>query len=314
MMRCDRPYPQGPPIGRPIANIQLYILDEQGEPLPAGCPGELHVGGIGVARGYLHQPDLTAESFVPDPFSSVHGARLYKTGDWTRYLSDGDIEFLGRKDRQIQLRGFRIELNEIEAVLLRHPDIEEAAVVAVPDTSDQQLAAYVVLRKECDLADWQVRHYLRTQLPEYMVPRVILTLDRLPRNISGKVDRAALPPVSSLGLENQPAVQPQSPMARELIRIWANLLKLEPEHVSVHDSFFKLGGHSLLAIQLLFQIKRTFAVELSFVGFFENPTVAGLELAIVEGKLERIEADELDELLTDVENLSDEELDQLLTA
>ena len=301
MMKCERPFPQGPPIGRPIPNIQLYVLDENGERQPPGCPGDLYVGGAGVARGYLGQPELTAESFVPNPFAT--GQRLYKTGDSCRVLLDGNIEFIGRKDRQIQLRGFRIELNEIEAALQRHPNVAEAAVVCDND----QLAAYVVLQSEADL---NIRGFLRTQLPEYMIPRAIVPIDRLPRNISGKLDRAALPPIDVPAEEATDA--PQTPMGVELTCMWANLLKLDPAQIGVHQSFFKLGGHSLLAIQLLFQIKRTYDVEIPFVDLFQDPTVAGLELAIVQRKLEQVETSELDDLLGEVEQLSDEELDQLL--
>jgi amino acid adenylation domain-containing protein len=310
MMLCERVFPDGPPIGRAIANIQLYVLDEQAQAVAPTCPGELYIGGVGVARGYLHQPELTAESFVPNPFSSTPGSRLYKTGDWVRYLLDGNIQFLGRKDRQIQLRGFRIELNEIEAALSRHPDVEEAAVISTAASNDQRLAAYVVLRGQCD--EWQLHHYLRTQLPEYMVPHAIVSIESMPRNISGKIDRGALPAIN--GKMTQTADKPQSPMTHQLARIWAALLKLDSEQIGVHDSFFRLGGHSLLAIQLLFQLKRIFDVEIPFVEFFQNPTVAGLELAIVQARLEQVEAGELDELLADVESLSAQEIDQLLVA
>jgi amino acid adenylation domain-containing protein len=303
MMKCERSFPQGPPIGRPIANIQLYILDENGEPSPPGCPGDLYIGGVGVARGYLGHPELTAESFVPNHFSHIPGERLYRSGDWCRFLLDGNVEFLGRKDRQIQLRGFRVELNEIEAALRRHPCVEEAAVV----TDNDQLAAHVVFKSD---SDPNIRSFLRTQLPEYMIPRAIVPIDRLPRNISGKLDRAALPPINITAEETTDA--PQTPMTVELTRLWANLLKLDRVQIGAHQSFFKLGGHSLLAIQLLFQIKRTFEVEIPFVDLFQDPTVAGLELAIVQAKLEQVEADELDDLLAEVEGLSDEEVDQLL--
>ncbi|HZN09359.1 MAG TPA: amino acid adenylation domain-containing protein [Pyrinomonadaceae bacterium] len=304
MMKCERSYPQGPPIGRAIPNTQLYVLDENGELSPPGCPGELYIGGAGVARGYLGHPELTAASFVPNPFSSTPGARLYKTGDSCRVLLDGNIEFIGRRDQQIKIRGFRIELNEIEAALQRHPDVEEAAVVCDND----QLAAYVVLHSD---PDPNIRSFLRTQLPEYMIPHAIVPVDRLPRNISGKLDRAALPPIASAAEETTDA--PQTPMSVEIVRIWANLLKLDPAHIGIHQSFFKLGGHSLLAIQLLFQIKRTFDVEIPFVDLFQDPTVAGLELAIVQRKLELVETSELDELLADVEQMTDEDVDQLLT-
>jgi acyl carrier protein len=273
-----------------------------------GCPGELYIGGAGVARGYLGQPELTATSFVPNPFSPTpfslnSGARLYKTGDLCRFLLDGNVEFIGRGDQQVKIRGFRIELNEIEAALQRHPDVEEAAVVCDND----QLAAYVVLHSD---SDSNIGSFLRTQLPEYMIPRAIVPIDRLPRNISGKLDRAALPPIDIVTEETTDA--PQTPMTVELTRMWANLLKLDPAQIGVHQSFFRLGGHSLLAIQLLFQIKRTFNVEISFVDLFQDPTVAGLEVAIVQRKLEHVETGELDGLLADVEGLSDEELDQLL--
>ena len=305
MMRCERAFPQGPPIGRAIPNVQLYIVDESGELSPSGCPGELYIGGAGVARGYLGQPELTAEYFVPDPFSRVPGGRLYRSGDLVRHLADGNIDFIGRADQQVKIRGFRIELNEIEAALQRHPDVEEAAVVCDND----QLAAYVVLHSNDDP---NIRSFLRTQLPEYMVPHAIVPIDRLPRNISGKLDRAALPPITIAAEETTDA--PQTPMAIELTSLWARLLKLDSAQIGAHQSFFRLGGHSLLAIQLLFQIKRTFGVEIPFVDFFQDPTVAGLEVAIIQAKLQQVEADELDALLADVEGLSDEEADQLLVS
>jgi amino acid adenylation domain-containing protein/thioester reductase-like protein len=268
------------PIGRPIANTQIYILDPQLSPVPVGVPGELHIGGIGLARGYLHRPDLTAEKFIPDPFANEAGARLYKTGDLARWLPDGNIEFLGRLDHQVKIRGFRIEPGEIEAVLSQHPAVAQAMVLARDDESDhKRLVAYIVSQAEQAPTSEALRGFLKEQLPDYMVPSAFVVLDILPLTPNGKVDRQALPlpAPTRLGLE-QPFVAPRTPTEKALARIWAEVLRIE--RVGIHDNFFALGGHSLLTTQVAFRARHAFQVELPLHCLFEAPTVVGLAQVI----------------------------------
>ena len=270
------------PIGRPIANTTFYILDGTRQPVVEGAVGELYIGGDGLARGYFERDDLTAEKFVPDPFSSQPGARLYRTGDLARYRQDGVVEFLGRIDHQVKLRGFRIELGEIETVLLEHPDVERVVVVAREDTpGDKRLVAYVVAAP-ASLLDFAVlRNWVKAQLPEYMVPAAWVEMPSLPLTPNGKVDRKNLPTPeyqrAELAGEYQEA---RTPAEEVMAGIWAEVLKLD--RVGIHDQFFELGGHSLLATQVVSRIRQAFQVELPLRALFEAPTVA--ELA------ERVEA------------------------
>ena len=259
-------------IGRPIANLQIYILNPFLHPVAIGVKGELCIGGAGVARGYLNRPELTAEKFLPDPFSAVPGARMYKTGDLARYRPDGNIEFLGRADDQVKLRGFRIELGEIEAALGQHPAVRETAVLAREDASgEQRLVAYVVGNFVSD----ELRRFLKTKLPEYMVPAVFVRLDALPLMPNGKIDRRALPAPDRLRPELEKAfAPPRGPTEELLAEIWAQLLDIE--RVGIHDNFFDLGGHSLLATQLMSRVRESFQVEIPLRRLFEGPTVAGL--------------------------------------
>jgi amino acid adenylation domain-containing protein len=312
MQKCRQPYPQGPPIGRPVRNVRVYILDAHGQTLPVGCPGELHIGGAGVGRGYLRRPALTAERFVPDPFSRTPGARLYKSGDWARYSADGRIEFLGRRDRQVQLRGFRIELDEVESVVREHTAVEEAAVIDVAEESGRRLVAYVVLRGGRELPEPALRLHLKARLPEYMVPSLIRRLDEMPRGVGGKIDRERLPRNFD-GPEAAQACPPRSPVERELVGIWSELLRADAARIGIYDSFFELGGHSLLAIKLLFRIKSRFGVDLPFSGLFQDPTVAGLGLAVVRARSRELGGAELGELLADIESLSEAEVEELLS-
>jgi len=260
-------------IGRPVANARAYILDRAHGPAPVGVPGELYVAGAGLSRGYLNRPALTAERFLPDPFSAEPGARMYRTGDLARYLADGDIEFLGRVDQQVKLRGFRIELGEIEASLLRREGVREAVVVVREDVpGDQRLVAYVVAG-EVGLNTAELRLALRTELPEYMVPSQFVVLDALPLTPNGKVDRKALPAPEANALARE-YVAPRTP-AEELVALaWADLLALP--RVSAFDNFFDLGGHSLLATRLVSRLRRSFGVDVPLRSLFEWPTVAGL--------------------------------------
>jgi amino acid adenylation domain-containing protein len=275
------------PIGRPIANVQAYILDGRLEPVPAGIPGELHIGGAGLARGYVRDPGLTAAKFVPNPFAGDAGARLYKTGDLARYRPDGNIEFLGRIDQQVKLRGFRVELGEIETVLGELPSVQAAAVVLREDVpGEPRLVAYVVRdanAAEDDGLAVAARRFLRQRLPEYLVPTAFVTLAELPRTPTGKLDRRALPPPDrALSLLARTYVAPRSPVEAEVADIWAELLGVE--RVGMYDSFFDLGGHSLLGIRALSRVTDAFQVEIPFRAIFETPTVADLAALIAEIK------------------------------
>ncbi|MGM3309125.1 condensation domain-containing protein, partial [Anabaena sp. WFMT] len=264
------------PIGRPIANTQIYILDSQGQPTPVGIPGELHIGGVGLARGYLNLPELTQTKFIPNPFSEELDSRLYKTGDLARYLPNGEIEYISRIDNQIKLRGFRIELGEIETVISQHPQIRETVVAVHSDQADfQRLVAYLVLHSEQDLAISELRQFLELQLPDYMIPNVFVTLEALPLTPNGKVDRQALPAPDPIQLSQKADfVPPSSPVEEILAGIWADVLGLEK--VGVHNNFFQLGGHSLIATRVISRIRQVFSQELPLRRLFETPTVAQL--------------------------------------
>ncbi|WP_164021812.1 non-ribosomal peptide synthetase, partial [Pyxidicoccus trucidator] len=266
------------PIGRPIGNTQVYVLDASGQPVPPGVIGELFIGGDGLARGYVEQPALTAERFVPNPFSSTPGARLYRTGDLARWRADGVLEFLGRADAQVKVRGYRIELGEVEAALLAFPGVREAVVVAHEDRpGDKRLVGYVAAPESLDVR--ALHAFVRQRLPEYMVPSVVGRLDALPLTVNGKVDRKALPAPSTF----QPRVSTRAPRTereRELAALWARVLHVDA--VGAEDDFFELGGHSLSATQVLSRIRAHYRVELSFTDFFTAPTVAALALRIEE--------------------------------
>ena len=268
------------PIGRPIANTQIYILDRVLQPIPVGVPGELYIGGAGLARGYLNRPELTREKFISDPFSNEPGARLYRTGDRARYLSDGNIEFLGRIDYQVKIRGFRIELGEIEALLSRHPAVRESVVLSKqvhPD--DKRLVAYIVPKQEQEAMPRELRRFLKEYLPDYMIPAVFVMLDALPLLPNGKIDRRALP-VSDLSgsVLREEYVAPRTPTETMLVEIWADLL--ECEKVGIYDNFFDLGGHSLLAVRLITKMQEQFGKNFSLAILFQAPTVAELALFI----------------------------------
>ena len=287
------------PIGRPIINTQLYILDEQQRPVAIGEPGELYIGGVGVGRGYLGRPDLTAERFVPNPFLQkdeggrmkdekeqkdsfiLHPSsfRLYRTGDLARFRPDGNIEFLGRMDHQVKIRGFRIELGEIESTLSRHPAIQENVVVACDDVHGERgnasLVAYVVARRGESPTDSELRNFLAEKLPEYMLPATFVWLNALPLTSNGKVDRRALPaPDSSRPNLDQAYVAPRTPVEEALVAIWSQVLGVEK--IGVQDNFFELGGHSLLATQVISRVREAFQVEVPLPTLIQTPTVSGL--------------------------------------
>ena len=267
---------QSLPTVRPAANKQLYILDQHLQPVPIGVPGELHISGVGLARGYLNHPEKTAETFIPNPFSDKPGSRLYKTGDLACYLSDGHIKLFGRLDHQVKIRGFRIEPGEIEALLTQHPGVRESIVIVREDQpGDKRLVAYIVPDPENNPTIGDLRRFIAEKLPNYMIPAAFITLDALPLNPNGKVDRFALPIPDTARPELESAfVAPRTPTEQILADIFAKVL--EVEQVGVHDNFFELGGHSLLATQLVAQLLKTFEVEVTVVDLFEAPTVTGL--------------------------------------
>ncbi|MBX9258921.1 non-ribosomal peptide synthase/polyketide synthase, partial [Desmonostoc muscorum CCALA 125] len=277
-------WPLLPAIGRPIANTQIYILDKYQKPVPVGVPGELHIGGVALAKGYLNRSELTQEKFIQNPFggSTCAGGqrgrgeeRLYKTGDLARYLPDGNIEYLGRIDNQVKIRGFRIELGEIEAALSQHPDVQASCVIARVDTTDdKRLVAYIVPQKQQTPTINQLRSFLKEKLPEYMVPAFIVILESLPLTPSGKVDRRALPAPEASSQLREKYVAPRTAMEEILALIWTQVLKVKP--VGIHDNFFELGGHSLLATQLISRVRTTLKVELPLRSLFAAPTIEEL--------------------------------------
>ncbi|WP_225409747.1 non-ribosomal peptide synthase/polyketide synthase [Stigmatella hybrida] len=260
-------------IGRPIANTALYVLDAHGQPTPRGVPGELYVGGAGVARGYVNRPELTAERFVPDPFSLEPGQRLYRTGDVARWSEHGALEYLGRRDEQVKIRGFRIELGEVESVLGEHPAVKEAAVVVRQEGAERRLVGYVASQGPAPTAS-ELREHLLTRLPEYMVPSAFVTLERLPLTPNGKVDRKALPTPEGERTAEGHYVAPRTPTEELLAGVLA--LVLDMPRMGIHDDFFLRGGHSLLAMQAIVRIRDAFQAEVSVRDFFEAPTVARL--------------------------------------
>jgi amino acid adenylation domain-containing protein len=301
--QADRPVS----IGRPVAGARLRILDGRLNPVPAGVPGEIYVGGAGVARAYHRRPGLSAERFVPDPFGPP-GQRLYRTGDLARWREDGSVEFLGRADGQVKIRGFRVELGEIEARLLRHPQVKEAAAAIREDVpGDFRIVAYVVL--SAAEAQAGLREFLKESLPDYMVPSAFVALERLPLTLTGKLDRAALPkPDLALQLAEGYSA-PQSATEQQLCGIWAELLGVEP--VGVHDNFFDLGGHSLSAVQVVTRIEDRMGLEISVADLFDAPTVAELAQVLAKQAGGR-EADELDAILRELQDLPDGEAEALL--
>ncbi len=319
------------PIGRPLANRKVYILDRHGNPVPIGVPGELYLGGAGLARGYLKRPELTEEKFIrlrlencteqrSDWPKSEAGVRVYKTGDLARYLPDGNIEFLGRIDDQVKVRGFRIELGEIESTLREHSAISEAVVVAHSRGSgEKQLVAFYLPASEMTPTASELRHYLKTKLPDFMVPSTFIALRALPTTASGKLDRRALAALETVpgsvvtgrrGELETNYVAPRTPLEETLTHIWAKVIGVE--RVGVYDNFFELGGHSLVATQLISRVRNEFQVELPLRCLFEQPTVAGLAQIISQQLAAAEDAKEMEQLLAELELLSDEEARQML--
>jgi amino acid adenylation domain-containing protein len=305
-------WPTFPPIGRPIANTQMHLLDERLQQVPVSVPGQLYIGGVCLARGYLNRPDMTAERFIPDHLSNQPGARLYRTGDLARYLADGNIEFLGRIDNQVKVRGFRIEPGEIEATLRRHPSVQEAVVV-VRGQEDKRLIAYLISDHDPPPSTTELIRFLGETLPAYMIPSIFVFLDALPLTPSGKVDRRSLPaPDQQRPTLEHVFVAPRTPVEQILAEIWTSVLGLQ--QVGINDNFFELGGHSLLGTQIVSRVRSLFEVELPLRCIFESPTIALLALEITSLKLKDIDNRELDLLLREVEQLSDEQARVFLSA
>jgi amino acid adenylation domain-containing protein len=269
-------------IGRPILNVQIYVLDGRQEMVPIGVVGELCIGGNGLARGYLKQPALTAERFLANPFGAP-GTRMYRTGDLVRWLADGRLDFLGRADYQVKIRGFRIELGEIEAVLLRHAAVKQAVVVAREDAGNQKrLVGYVVGAVSVE----ELREHLKESLPEYMVPSALAVLDELPLTANGKVDRKALPAADVSGQMQGQYVEPRTESERMLAQIWGQVLKLP--RVGTQDNFFEVGGHSLLAMQVISRIREIFALELPLRSLFEARTIGAFASHLDEARRKKV--------------------------
>jgi surfactin family lipopeptide synthetase C len=300
------------PIGRPISNTQTYVVDGRLQLVPVGVPGELLIGGAGLARGYNNLPELTAEKFVPSPFSNEPSARVYKTGDLVRYLPDSNIEFLGRVDQQVKIRGFRVECEEVNAVLCAHPDVQEVAVLLREDRpGDRRLVAYVVPQRGRAPTDAALHLYLREQLPEYMIPSAFVLLDRLPLTPNGKLDRQALPAPSEArsGLEKT-YIAPRTALEEVLISMYAEVLA---SRVGIDDNFFSdLGGHSLLATQLVSRIRDTFQIELPLRTVFDKPTVRELSEELLEDSSRRSRVERTAELLLTMSECSDDEIEARL--
>jgi acyl carrier protein len=267
------------PIGQAIANTHVYLLDTHLNPVPANVIGEIYLAGDGLAQGYLRRPELTAEKFIQPDFSPL----LYKTGDRALYRHDGNLEFLGRTDHQIKIRGFRVELGEVEAAIAQHPLVETAVVIVRElDSSsltetlhERQLIGYIVPKIDAKLTERDLRLFLKQALPAYMVPAALIMLDMLPLTANGKVDQKALPsPESSVATEISPNIAPTTSLESSLVELWTQLLGRK--QIGIHDNFFELGGHSLLATQLVSRIRDRFHVELPLRSLFEKPTIAEL--------------------------------------
>ncbi|MGO0999603.1 amino acid adenylation domain-containing protein [Lysobacter sp. CA196] len=301
----------GPNIGRPIANTPVYLLDSRGEPVPVGVPGELFLGGVQVARGYLDRPELTAERFVRDPFAANEDARMYKTGDLGRWRADGSIEYLGRNDFQVKIRGFRIELGEIEARLTACDGVREAVVIAREDDGgDKRLVAYVVAELGVEISAANLREALARDLAEYMIPSAFVALESLPLNPNGKLDRKALPSPDQSALASREYEAPLGEVEQTLATIWQDLLGIE--RVGRHDHFFELGGHSLLIMQLAIRVREQFHVEVPLRELFERPLLSVLADAIKALQVEVFIGDELGDMQDELDSMSEDELRKLL--
>ena len=297
------PKPSKVPIGQPIANTQIYLLDTHLQPVPIGVTGEIYIAGDGLARGYRKRPSLTAERFIPNPFSTQPGQRMYKTGDVGRYLADGNIEYLGRNDHQVKVRGFRIELGEIEDALNQHPTIHNAVVTAHQDNADFSfLVAYLVASDPTTTPEIsRLRQHLGQTLPDYMIPNAFIYLDAFPLTPNGKIDRNALPAPGREQLQSEKGFVPPSNEFEEILaEVWAEVLPIK--QIGIHDNFFNLGGHSLLATQVVSRVRDRFEIELPVRTLFEAPTIAELSIQvelILIAEIEALDEAEANELLAE---------------
>jgi len=296
------------PYGKPMKNQRFYVLDEALEPRPVWVPGQLYIGGIGLAKGYWRNPEKTAASFITHPRT---GDRLYRTGDLGRFLPDGNIEFLGREDFRIKIRGYRIEAGEIEAALNQHPAVRSCVVTAFgEDIRQKRLVAYVIPQQNAAPETCELRQFLSQKLPEYMLPSAFVMLEALPLSANGKVDHKALPAPDAAFLPKT-FVAPNTPVEKVLAGIWAEILGVEK--ISIHDNFFiDLGGHSLLATQIISAVRDTFGVDVPMRSFFESPTASEQAAALVENPAQRENVENTAQLLLSLAELSDEEVEQML--
>src|SRR5262249_498487 len=278
----DQPF--NVPIGKPIHNTSLYVLDDRMEPSPIGIPGEIYLGGDGLAQGYLFQPELTAERFVPDPYSNIPGSRLYRTRDIGRYRSDGEVEYTGRADRRVKVRGMRVDLGEVESVLGRHPALGNVAVTLdTGSPAGERLVAYVVANQTPSPTSGQLREFVAQRLPQHMVPSSFVMLEQMPLTPNGKIDRRRLPaPPSSRDLLDPSFVPPRNPVEQILAQIWKDVLSLDS--LSVDDNFFAVGGHSLLATQIISRIRSWLSVDLPLRSIFEAPSISLLARQVISAR------------------------------
>ncbi|HEY9649328.1 MAG TPA: amino acid adenylation domain-containing protein, partial [Coleofasciculaceae cyanobacterium] len=309
----NRQFPQCVPIGRPISNMQVYVLDNDLQPVPIGVPGELYISGEGLARGYLNRPELTAEKFIPNPFKiqNSYSEQLFKTGDLACYLPDGNIKFLGRIDHQVKIRGFRIELGEIEAVLSQYPEVQEAVVIVREDCpGDKRLVAYLVPNPEQVPNTSKLRNSLKEQLPDYMVPSILVVLEALPLTPNGKVDCQALPVPEQHPSEPETAfVAPQTPIEKELANIWSEVLTIE--QVGIYDNFFDIGGHSLIATQLMSRVRTRLGVEIPLRELFASPTIKELAESLELALIANSSSTKIDEMLDLIEGMDEDEAQKI---
>jgi acyl-CoA synthetase (AMP-forming)/AMP-acid ligase II/acyl carrier protein len=296
-------------IGRPISNAQVYILDAHLNPLPVGLRGELYIGGVGLARGYRRCPELTVKKFIAHPFSRAPGDRLYKTGDFARYLPDGNIEFLGRIDDQVKIKGIRVELGEIEAVLRQHGSVRDTVVLACEDGPGyRRLVAYVVPEQSALPTASELRGFLNATLPDYMVPSGFVRLDALPLTPNGKIDRHALPTLDRPELKDG-FVAPRSADEKIMASIWAEILKLK--QIGLYDNFFDLGRHSFLAMEVITRVRKAFAIDVALRELFAVPTVAGMAAAVMQKRFQRTPRQNLGDLRSDLQSLPSENAPRL---
>jgi len=302
----------GVAVGRPILNTRIHVLDGEMRPSPVAVVGEVYVGGPGLARGYLNDPGLTAERFVPDPMSVEGGARLYRMGDQARVRGDGELEYVGRSDDQVKVRGMRVEMRGVEATLREHPVVREAVVAArAGGDGEERLIGYVTLKEGAEVSAAELRKYLRGRLPEYQAPAVIVRLEEMPRTANGKVNRRALPtPDQASEEEERRSEGPRGPVEEVLVGIWRDVLGVE--RVGVQDNFFDLGGHSLLATKLIARVVKIFRIDLPLGKLFERPTVAEMAKALIEREEKTGQTETIARALKKIKSMSSDEMEQII--